>query len=63
LHGQQVVYVIDILFDATGWQVHQTALVPGINEMETAGLPSGIFFWRIESAGEVLQQGKSVKVW
>jgi len=34
-----------------------------INELETAGLPSGLYFWRIESAGEVLQQGKYLKMW
>jgi hypothetical protein len=51
------------LFDATGRQVREAAVSAGYHNIQTSDLPSGLYFWRVESAGEVLQQGKSVKVW
>jgi PKD repeat protein len=50
------------LYDATGRLVRTESLVLGINELETPGLPSGMYFWRVESAGEVLQRGKCLKM-
>ena len=50
------------LFDATGRLVSTEPLALGIHELETNGLPSGMYFWRVESAGEVLQQGKCLKI-
>lgn len=50
------------LFDATGRLVRTEPLALGIHELETNGLPAGMYFWCVESAGEVLYRGKCLKM-
>jgi len=50
------------LFDATGRLVREAAVSAGYHNIQTNDLPSGIYFWSVESASEVLQQGKCLKM-
>ncbi|MDX2133607.1 MAG: PKD domain-containing protein [Saprospiraceae bacterium] len=50
------------LSDAAGRLVLEERLVLGINELETVGLPAGLYFWRVEANGEVVKAGKVVAV-
>ena len=50
------------IFDQTGRMVMQEKLVMGITEMNTEGLPQGMYFYSIEAKGEMVQVGKLVKM-
>jgi hypothetical protein len=49
------------LHDAAGRLVLEQRLVLGVNEIEAAGLPAGLYFWEVAAAGERVKSGKLVK--
>jgi hypothetical protein len=49
------------LHDAAGRLVLEQRLVLGVNEIEAAGLPPGLYFWEVVAAGERVKSGKLVK--
>jgi len=49
------------LYDMTGRPVWEERLVLGVNEIEAASLPAGMYFWRVTTGGEVVKSGKIVK--
>jgi PKD repeat protein len=50
------------LYDAAGRLLSETALVEGYNNISTTELPAAVYFWRVKSAGDVLQRGKCLKI-
>ncbi|MBL7796458.1 MAG: PKD domain-containing protein [Saprospiraceae bacterium] len=50
------------LYDAAGRLVLEQRLVFGVNEIEAAGLPPGLYFWEVVAGGERVKSGKSVKL-
>jgi len=50
------------LFDSTGRQVREAVVSAGYQSIQTNDLPSGLYFWLIESASDVLQRGKCLKI-
>lgn len=51
------------LYDATGRLVKTAELPFGYAEIATQELSAGIYYWRVESAGGVTEEGKLVKIW
>ncbi len=49
------------LTDAYGRTVREAALLDFETTVDVAGLPAGMYFWRVSVRGEVLQAGKVVK--
>ena len=49
------------LHDAAGRLVLEQRLVLGVNEIEAAGLPPGLYFWEVVAGGERVKSGKLVK--
>ncbi len=49
------------LHDAAGRLVLEQRLVLGVNEIEAAGLPAGLYFWEVVAGGERVKSGKLVK--
>ncbi|MEQ1746802.1 MAG: PKD domain-containing protein [Saprospiraceae bacterium] len=50
------------LYDAAGRLVLEQRLVFGVNEIETAGLPAGLYVWEVTAGGERVKSGKCVKL-
>lgn len=50
------------LYDQMGRLVRAHALAYGLTDMETADLPTGLYFWEVRSGGELVKVGKAVKV-
>ena len=50
------------LTDALGRTVRELALTDFETEVDVAGLPKGMYFWRVTVGCEVLQAGKAVKM-
>jgi len=49
------------LHNATGRLVLEQRLVLGVNEIEAAGLPAGLYVWEVVAGGERVKSGKVVK--
>ncbi|MEI6408025.1 MAG: PKD domain-containing protein [Bacteroidota bacterium] len=49
------------LFDLSGRLKRETALVPGIREIDTGDLAAGMYFWEVRVKGERVASGKLVK--
>ena len=49
------------LFDAMGRLVREIGLGYGLNEVETADLPKGVYFWAVEALGRVGDPPQRVK--
>jgi len=49
------------LYDQTGRMIFRQQNAVGVLEINTALLPSGIFYWNVEMGGVVVRRGKSVK--
>ncbi|MEQ1746803.1 MAG: PKD domain-containing protein [Saprospiraceae bacterium] len=50
------------LYDAAGRLVLEQRLVFGVNEIEAAGLPAGLYVWEVVAGGERVKSGKCVKL-
>ena len=50
------------VYDAVGRQVHRQPLRAGVNGVELAGQPGGVYVWRVVQRGQVLRVGKIVKL-
>ncbi|MBL7795046.1 MAG: PKD domain-containing protein [Saprospiraceae bacterium] len=50
------------LYDAAGRLVLEQRLVLGVNEIEAAGLPQGLYVWEVVAGGERVKSGKCVKL-
>ena len=48
------------LVDALGRTVREVALSDFETEVDVAGLPAGMYYWRVSAGGEALQAGKVV---
>ncbi len=49
------------LYDMTGRPVREERLAFGVNEIEAASLPAGMYFWQVTAGGEVVKSGKIAK--
>ena len=49
------------LYDMTGRLVQEQRIVTGVNELETAGLTTGMYFWELTTGSERVRVGKVVK--
>ncbi|MBL7797935.1 MAG: PKD domain-containing protein [Saprospiraceae bacterium] len=50
------------LYDAAGRLVLEQRLVFGVNEIEAAALPAGLYFWEVLAGGERVKIGKTIKI-
>ncbi|MBL7797708.1 MAG: PKD domain-containing protein [Saprospiraceae bacterium] len=50
------------LYDAAGRRVLEQRLELGVNEIEAAGLPAGLYVWEVTAGGERVKSGKCVKL-
>lgn len=50
------------LYDQTGRQVREGRLAFGITEIETTGLPPGMYFWEVMTGNEQAKSGKVVRI-
>jgi hypothetical protein len=50
------------LYDAAGRLVLEQRLVLGVNEIEAAGVPAGLYVWEVVADGERVKSGKCVKL-
>jgi hypothetical protein len=50
------------LYDAAGRLVLEQRLVLGVNEIEAAGVPAGLYVWEVVAGGERVKSGKCVKL-
>ncbi len=49
------------LYDAAGRLALEQRLVLGVNEIEAAGVPAGLYVWEVVAGGERVKSGKIVK--
>jgi hypothetical protein len=49
------------LFDLSGRLYTETSVVWGVNDIETGPLPTGLYFWELQTRGERVKSGKLVK--
>jgi len=50
------------VYDAVGRRVHRQPLRAGVNSVEMAGQPGGVYVWRVVQKGRVLEMGKIIKL-
>ncbi|KGE87227.1 hypothetical protein IX84_16390 [Phaeodactylibacter xiamenensis] len=51
-----------VVYDAMGRPVLTQRLSAGFNTLDLSGCPSGVYTWRVEEQGRVLEVGKVVKI-
>ncbi len=51
-----------VVYDAMGRPVFRQRLTAGFNTLDLSGRPAGVYTWRIEEQGRVLEVGKVVKI-